>query len=635
MNALAKLGTGTLVAAPATALVQTPRPAPSEPQGERVDLPEAASRQAEERYAVIAPLVDFQKLRQSHRTVRAQDGRVIKKSRDLAKYLSTCTFSFHTPEGDTIQKRVSACTIWRWFSRYREAERKRQNGKLGLARPVRCDKDTARIFARNPKAAAYVKAKYLHEKLTNLSLIYESLCHDWPRLGVGDPPCFNTMRHYLAALPRPLVTLAHEGPRAWLAKHAPFVQRVPPPVMDTWVSDHRQHDVFVRNTMFAHLEPQQMYRLWITAIYDWGSRKLLGFSFSPTPSSRTLGSAFSMAAYSAGAIAPNFYWDNGEDYKRFERILLAPELQAIFESRVTRALPYNPRSKPVESWFNAWSQKFDLLWRPAWCGRKPGQCPEDCRKAQKMHQQFRAGKRADSPLPSDADFILAARKWIEEYNAAPHSKLGGCSPNEVFDAGHPLERRGQLDRRLLDVLFWQREERMVLQGGCVELLNARYEPTDETLLSMDALQGRRVVVKYDPFNLGRALALDQEGRFVGELRAQKFLTQSAHGRVSADDIHAAKRRESKVRRNYCDTLESVALESRARGWKSEAAQLLERARERFALPATGTESAVASAAPGAGTSFQQIESLPRTSLFVEVSDEDVALMKQFEVDNEI
>jgi len=65
--------------------------------------------------------------------------------------------------------------------------------------------------------------------------------------------------------------------------------------MEWWISDHRQFDVMVRNTLFAELKPDEPYRVWFTAILDWGSRKIVGWCFAPTPSSRTINSALRLA----------------------------------------------------------------------------------------------------------------------------------------------------------------------------------------------------------------------------------------------------------------------------------------------------------------------------------------------------
>ena len=151
MNALAQMRVSR---EPGTALVEAPRPAGPEPRADRIDLPEAALRQAEERYKVISSLVEFMKLPRARRAVRTQDGGRLTTPGALVEYLATQTFQLQTKTHGLILKRVSAPTIWRWYRRHRKAERERQNGKLGLARPVRSDKGMSRVFARNPKAAA-------------------------------------------------------------------------------------------------------------------------------------------------------------------------------------------------------------------------------------------------------------------------------------------------------------------------------------------------------------------------------------------------------------------------------------------------------------------------------------------------
>ncbi len=59
------------------------------------------------------------------------------------------------------------------------------------------------------------------------------------------------------------------------------------------------------------------------------------------------------------------------------------------------------------------------------------------------------------------------------------------------------------------------------EGGCIELLNERYAPANSESAALLALSiGRTVIVRFDPLNLGQALAFDEDGRLLGELVSQ-------------------------------------------------------------------------------------------------------------------
>ena len=73
----------------------------------------------------------------------------------------------------------------------------------------------------------------------------------------------------------------------------------------------------------------------------------------------------------------------------------------------------------------------------------------------------------------------------------------------------------------------------------MQLYGERYEPADgESLAKLFLEIERNVLVACDPANLGEAIALDLDGRFLGRLRAQKLITR---GPVSQEDIKASMR----------------------------------------------------------------------------------------------
>ncbi len=561
-------------------------PAPQSPP--RVAIPEDLEGQARLRLKALEPFLDVQQQRKEGRRteIRLATGKIVRTMDDFAKYI-----------GSQQNPPVLKQAIWEWVARFKKG------GYAALADRPRKDRGQSRFFEDHPAAALFLQKKFLQEGLSR-EMAWEALCRDWKKVGEkGLPPCYDTARNFLNALPEPLKVLAREGKEAHERKCSSFIQRGPVAVLDWWVADHRVFDVLVRNTLFAELKRDQAYRLWMTAIYDWGSRKIVGFCLAPTPSSRTINSALRVAVLSHG-FPRNFYWDCGEDFKKVRRdletITLAEGATALLQHArigVTSAIPKRPRSKPIESWFARWSKRFDPLWRPAYLGNKPGACPEDAREAQKQHAKYVAGKRGDSPLPTDAEFIAATVQYIEEYNAqARLDALDGRTPNEVMEETHPERNRPQVNPRLLDILFWEREKRVVKAGGCVELDGMRYEPTVESLFALDVKKGEQVMVLRDPYNLGEAVAADAETlQFVGELRIQQFVAQCPNGQITRDQIKAAMRRERGLRRGYADYLAVLSAVASNQGWKTEREDLVERV-----IARTGTDGRLLpAAAPGA------------------------------------
>ena len=361
-----------------------------------------------------------------------------------------------------------------------------------------------------------------------------------------------------------------------------------------WVSDHGQHDVWVRNDLFSGVSANAAVRPWLTAVIDMRSRKIVGTAWSANPSSHTISSALRVAIENSG-IPQTLVIDNGKDYEKIGRIDFSPECSGVLVRLGIQphyCLPRHPQSKLIESWFGTVRKRFDCLW-PSYCGSSPTERPEPCIDTLKEHQAFLKGKRKSSPLPLASELIATARQWIEEYNSQ-HGHggrgMGGRTPDEVFAE---LLLHGQ--RRLIEspevlyALFWDRQRRKVSEGGCVQLYGERYEPADRESLAKLFLEiERNVIVACDPANLGEGIALDLDGRFLGRLKAQKLISR---GPVSHEDIRASMRIRRTARKAINDYVTGLSRIRARTGDRAEIAHLQARAEmpeKKYSPPLTTT-----------------------------------------------
>lgn len=448
---------------------------------------------------------------------------------------------------------------------------------------------------------ALVEAKYFGERLS-IWRTCEALVREWPKISsADDPPSYDAVREYLNSLPEPLKIYSREGEKAFNDRCAPYIQRdhYKVAVMDCWIFDHSEHDVWV----IDDLHPEnfgEATRLWLTAIMDMRSRKIVGRVWCPTPSSHSIASAIRVALLSCGGAPRTVYIDNGKDFQKIGRLGLSADTEGLLArigSTPVYCLPYHPQSKSVERFFGTLRSRFDGLWKPFYCGPSPSKRPEDCAAMLKQHELFKKGKLARSPLPPASEFVKLAAFWIEEYNAEHrHSgqAMNGRTPNQVFDEGYPPERRQPVNPRDLDVLLWDRVKRRVTEGGCVTIDKARYEPADPQAVAGLFMQiGRDVLIARDPYNLGEAVAID-DGRFIGALRSETLLAQ---GPQSHALVRESMRQRRQLRRGVRDYMAFLAAQSHALGVPTE----LEALRERAGLAMTGTDGRAlpAGAAPGA------------------------------------
>jgi putative transposase len=453
----------------------------------------------------------------------------------------------------------------------------------------------------------------------------------------ADLPSWGAIDRYVKNKIRPdIAILAREGKREYDRVAMPRIIRDTARMLanDWSIGDGRVHDVEVYNTVFPSniLELRKMYRPWMSLTWDWASRKITGVVWAPTPSSRTITASLRMAVSQFG-LPRNFYWDNGKDYRKVGRVMMADDLAAILRANsveITHALPYNPMSKAIEPFFQNMAYGFDQKCGVSYCGNDPKKCSGRHREAQREHKAFLEGKARTTPIKSDRDFIIAASQEIDEYNARGSDALDGRSPNEVFEEQAPPESRRMVDRRVLAQLFYERDKRVVKQGGCVELNNMRYEPSDdESFAALSAKWKRDVLIARDAWNLGVAAAFDIEsGEFLGDLRIQKPVEQTPHGRLSVDGIRATARRKSALYRSAALYLASIDAMAEQNGWKSAFDSLLERAD----VAATGTDGRVQRSAPGAGILPPMAEPRRLTSGSPFISDaakEDAAMFAEF------
>ena len=229
---------------------------PEVAETERLNFSARQNAQALQRLEAIAPLVEFARRSQRSRpTFRTIDGVAVRSMNSLADFLAD-------------QHHVSARTLWNWYGKYCKL------GYVGLVDRVRSDKGKSRFLKAHPAVRAYLENKYLGERLS-IRLVYQALLRDLRNLvpECTRPPSYSAVRSYLQQLPKPLLILSREGERQFQERCEPYLltdfeSLVPNQI---WVSDHGQHDVWVRNDLFSGVSSNAAVRPWLTAMIDMRS----------------------------------------------------------------------------------------------------------------------------------------------------------------------------------------------------------------------------------------------------------------------------------------------------------------------------------------------------------------------------
>jgi putative transposase len=519
--------------------------------------------QARERMEAIKYMIDFANKTNGHKPLfKGTKGEDFTSLSAVAKHIAKVT-------------EYSERNIWRWWKRYTSP-----GGVSNLIDGARRDDGKSRFFQEHREAAAFAQNKYLNEKRLSGTLIYEELLREWPRLRAhqdAQPPSYTTLRTYFQREIAPLVKIvARGGERAYNEKAAPFIIRniEAKSVNEYWISDHMLHDVWVRNDgWFGELERNEAFRPYLTCIVDMKSRRVVGTAWCVNPSSSTISSALQLALRKFGK-PQCFYVDNGKDFKKLGKDAPALPVPSDDANKVMldlgvlvrlgihpqHCLPLHPQSKQIESFFHTLHQRFDVLWGDAYAGTSPKDRPEECDAVLAEHKKLmKLGRGDDSPLPPASVFIENACHYLDEFNDTHRHSGQGMrmrTPNQVFDAELPLEKRQPVDIRAIAPLFWNYQKRIVREGGCIDLYNTRYEPADgESAAAMMLRVTAEVRIACDPLNLGEAIAFDDTGRFLGHLRSQQMLV---HGATTEEDIKQsmrAKRTYFRAVKQFQSTLE--------------------------------------------------------------------------------
>jgi putative transposase len=529
---------------------------------------------------------------------------------------------------ECIAQRVGHAVSWVW-----KQLKDWENGEL--QRKPRSDKGKSRFFDRYPDAAKLAAYVYLTQR-QSITIAYEAIMRDRETLEIpeGELPSYTTVRTWLKAIPPVYQTLAREGRRAYRERMAPYVSRDHDSAAsnEIWVSDHMIHDVEVQNDCFNDAPMGTPIRLRFTALLDWHSRYLVGWSWAWEGSSRSIATALRHAVLQYGPSAM-LYCDNGKDYLKVAKGAMpgylrsemepadwyADELQRIEDlgviARLGMAVQHcivrHPQSKHVERFFRTLHERFDKKF-PTYTGGSPATRPDFTAEAMAHHRKLlRIGRTDRSLHPPASVFMAMATAWIDEYHSRKHrgDSMRGRTPAEVFEQDRWNVSLPTPQPQDLALLMMERERRGVRE--CAVMLNKRrYIGCDETARAiMHELNECEVIVAYDPLDLETAAILDVNGRLLTMATAEKLLPQSAEAKDAIAESMAERR---SLEKQTAQTIAAIGAAARAKGAVTEVEHL---ARKVHILPM----------AVGDHITQRQVRVRPSDTAIAPLSPEDAAL----------
>ena len=351
-------------------------------------------------------------------------------------------------------------TARRWVSRYRAG------GLAALTRSPRTDKGSHR--ALSPPLQELVEALALATPRRSVAAIHRTvsaLARDR-----GDtPPGYAAVYALVRALDPALLTLAHEGAKAYSETYDLLYRREVEAPNAVWQADHTLLDIVVLDDKGVPARP------WLSVIVDDYSRAIAGYFLSfNAPAALQTALALHQAiwrkrepGWTVCGIPGVLYTDHGSDFtsRHIEQVCADLKIRLVF------SLPGKPRGRGrVERFFATVNQRFltDL----------PGYAP--------------AGQTKRPPTLTLGTLDHAFRRFVlDDYHQTPHSATG-IPPQARWSSGgflpHMPESLEQLDLLLLTVA----KPRQVHQDG-IRFQALRY--IDATLA---AYVGESVTIRYDP-----------------------------------------------------------------------------------------------------------------------------------------
>jgi len=413
-------------------------------------------------------------------------------------------------------QRVTLRTLQRWLARYRQA------GLSGLARQRRADRDRPRI---DPELQRLIEGLALQKTRPSAAAIHRQIVeltaqHGWA------VPSYDCVHDVVHRLDPAMVTLAHEGRKAYQQAYDLLYRREASRPNDIWQADHSPLNLWLLD---ADGQPA---RPWLTVIEDDYSRGIAGYfiTFSPPNAfntALTLRQAIwrkTDSRWRLCGIPGIFYTDHGSDFtsNHIEQVCADLKMQLIFSSVGM------PRGRgKVERFFQTVEQ---LLLH-----RLPGYAPE-------------GGKSVTPPALTLADFEAYFLAFLlDEYHPRRQRDLPEA-PQARWETDGFLPRMpeslAQLDLLLLTVA----KARRVHRDG-IHFQGLRY--IDPTLA---AYVGEAVVIRYDPRDMAE-IRIYHDDTFLCRAICQELADRT----VSLQEIVRARdRRRRALKKGIKDRTELIS-----------------------------------------------------------------------------
>ncbi len=353
-------------------------------------------------------------------------------------------------------------TAQRWLRCYREY------GLAGLARRPRPDRGS-RSFSTD--LVRLVEGLVLQVPPQSVAAIHRRAVAVAREQG-WRAPSYGTVYGSVRRLHPGLVTLAHDGPKAYRERFDLVHRREADGPNAIWQADHTQLDVWVHGDRTRAVKP------WLTVILDDHSRAIAGYRLSlSVPSALQTALALRDAIarkpdphWHVFGIPATFYTDHGSDFTSRHLEQVAADLQMVLVFSTVG----QPRGRGrIERFFATINQLFLCT--------LPGYAP--------------AGSPPTEPVLTLAELDERLHRFlVEDYHQRVHGETG-MAPQARWEASGFLPRLPEPAEQLDLLLLTVAKPRRIHRDG-IYFQGLRYLD-----LTLAAFVGEAVTIRYDPRDL--------------------------------------------------------------------------------------------------------------------------------------
>jgi transposase InsO family protein len=334
------------------------------------------------------------------------------------------------------------------------------------------------------------------------------------------------------------------------------VRKITPYPANVWMIDGTPIQFFCWNATRT-----KQIRLYLFAVIDVCSRKIVGFDISYSEDKFSVMNALKMAVLSEGHLPAEIVSDNFSANKTEEII----ELKTLMEKIGTiwrLARVGNAQDKGyIERFFGAF-QSVECALYEDYIGEGMG----STRLNAKPNQEYQA-KIAKMVTPTEKEMKYRIAKMIAKYNERSSTKKQ--SPNEVYKIAKPNAK--ELDAFGVALLFWKKTSYTV-KRGMVKITVRKQEYSFEIYehkYKME-LRDKKVTVRYDEHDLDRVMLFDEFDVAICECRKSIAVNIASIDRTDTDILNTIKvSAKNKSYENYIENYKQDIVDSGLKSAKQD------------------------------------------------------------------